>query len=279
MTGKPILNPFIAGGPIPPEIFFGREGDIRVVLGTIVNGQGSCAIHGEPRIGKTSLLHYLKSTYIKDEWRISSNDFTFIFFDCAGVSGKNGEYRKNFWRMALAEVKNEAENRRIKRKVQPLTRRTEPTILALQELFREIAKLNHRLVILLDEFENVVETDPDLLKELRAFIVEKDISLVLSTHKVLPQVVGSIDIGGGVSFDRPFQILELKSFSKIETMRFIEERLKGQTNLKGRPIQFSQKDRDFIWEISQGHPFKIQFACHKLFEDQLGPATQMTGDI
>jgi len=269
MTRKLIFNPFIAGGPIPPERFFGRERDINAVLGTIVNGLGSVAIHGEQRIGKTSLLHYLKSNYIKKDGQISAHDFTFIFFDCAGVSGKNGNYRKNFWKTVFAEFKNEVKSETVKKQIETHIWPNEPTIFALQEFFREITKLKHRLVIMLDEFENVVEMDASLLRELRAYITEKDISLVIATHKPLKQVVDGIDLGGGVTFDRQFQISKLKPFTKKETIRFIEKRLKGQINSQGKPIQFSPKDRDFIWEISNGHPYKIQFTCYRLFDDYL----------
>lgn len=269
MIRKPIFNPFIAGGPVPPEQFFGRENDVRAVLGAVVNGQGSVAIHGEQRIGKTSLLHYLRSGYVKEEWQISGDDFTFIFFDCAGVSGRNREYRENFWRTVLAELESEVGNQAVKEQIEAQIRRGEPTTLGLQEFFREVAKLKHRVVILLDEFENVVESDAGLLRELRAFVGEKDISLVVATHGPLKQVVGRIDLGGGVTFDRPFYTLELKPFNKAETMRLVEERLKGQTDSKGEPIRFGPKDLGFIWEISRGHPYKIQFACYKLYENYL----------
>jgi tetratricopeptide (TPR) repeat protein len=53
------FNPYLAGGPVFDEaLFFGREPLIQRILQTIHNN--SLLLHGERRIGKTSLLHQLR---------------------------------------------------------------------------------------------------------------------------------------------------------------------------------------------------------------------------
>ena len=52
------FNPFVAGAPIlDNDLFFGREATIERILQTL--GSNHILIHGERRIGKTSLLHQL----------------------------------------------------------------------------------------------------------------------------------------------------------------------------------------------------------------------------
>src|SRR6185436_5392304 len=53
------FNPYVAGGPIfDEELFYGREPLIQRILQTVQNN--SLLLHGERRIGKTSLLHQLQ---------------------------------------------------------------------------------------------------------------------------------------------------------------------------------------------------------------------------
>jgi transcriptional regulator with XRE-family HTH domain len=60
-TGQIRENPFIYGTPVPPEKFYGRQremGEVRDRIGSRV--AQSINIVGFRRIGKTSLLHYIK---------------------------------------------------------------------------------------------------------------------------------------------------------------------------------------------------------------------------
>jgi hypothetical protein len=61
-TGQLSMNPFIYGDPVPPEKFYGRRQAILEVknrIGAIASQ--SVNIVGLRRIGKTSLLHYIRS--------------------------------------------------------------------------------------------------------------------------------------------------------------------------------------------------------------------------
>lgn len=58
----PATNPFFYGGAVPPELFYGRQ-DILQAIVQRVGGQTaqSISIVGERRMGKSSLLRYVKS--------------------------------------------------------------------------------------------------------------------------------------------------------------------------------------------------------------------------
>ncbi len=92
---------------------------------------------------------------------------------------------------------------------------------------------------------------------------EQYISLVIATAEPLPSLVKDIDFGGGQLFHRPFDIRELKYFNKKEIRSLID------IAVDGTGIKFSKNDYSYIQEISQGHPFKAQFACSRIFEDKI----------
>ena len=260
MPRKREPNPFVAGGPVKPDKFFGRERDAHAIMGHLLDNSGSSAIYGEQRIGKTSFLHYLKSDRAKNEWEFSAKDYTFVYFDCAGF---DIPYQENFWRIVLKELERETDNRTVRNMVADTVAKSEFTAVALEDLFREVTKLNHRLIILLDEFEKLVQSDVDLLEKLRAFVVERIINLVVCTSEPLHWVIKKLNLQHRTRIASPLRLRQLKLFNKKQTLEF----LKGA--LKDSNIQFAQQDYEFIWHVSQGHPFKIQFAASELFEEYL----------
>jgi hypothetical protein len=54
-------SPFLHGNPIPPDLIVGRRRPLARILDRLAHHGQSCAILGEPRTGKTSLLDYLAS--------------------------------------------------------------------------------------------------------------------------------------------------------------------------------------------------------------------------
>jgi Cdc6-like AAA superfamily ATPase len=254
-------NPFIAAGPVPPERFINREREVQAILDRLVAARpGSSAICGEARIGKTSLLHYLKSEKVKEDWGITSKDFTFIYFDCGGI---DNPIRLNFWRTMRIRLMSEVQDCEVALALEAWSIREYDLNLSIQEMLKELRKLSHRVVMLLDEFENVINKSVELLRTLRALANEQDVSLIVSTTPYLPNLVRDIDLGGGQAFERPFDIRELKYFSRKETNHLID------WALERTKVTFDEKDRQFVWDVSLGHPFKAQFACSRLFEDKI----------
>jgi AAA+ ATPase superfamily predicted ATPase len=98
----PIRNPFIAGGPVPPERFVGRAKEVYAIMGRLTATRpASSAIFGEARIGKTSLLHYINSDQVKQDWSISSKNFTFVYLDCGGI---DDPLFVNFWKTLFIKI-------------------------------------------------------------------------------------------------------------------------------------------------------------------------------
>ena len=257
----PIRNPFIAGGPVPPERFIGREKEVNAILNRLTQTlPGSSAIYGEARIGKTSLLHYLRSDQVLGDWQISPRDFTFCLLDCGGI---DTPFSYNFWRTVVDELQQGTQNAQIARQLADFYLSREQPNQDVNDLCRHLSLSKHRFVLLLDEFENAIRQDSDLLRTLRVLVGEKSTNLVIATIGFLPGLVRDIDLGGGQTFDRPFEIRKLENFSRDETNYLIDQALAGTE------VKFDQRDRQFVWDTSQGHPFKVQFACSRIFEDKV----------
>jgi predicted GTPase len=56
---KTELNPFIYGKPVPPKRFIGRRRAVQTLFSRLEHGE-SVAVVGEPNIGKSSLLRYIR---------------------------------------------------------------------------------------------------------------------------------------------------------------------------------------------------------------------------
>ncbi|NVM56576.1 MAG: ATP-binding protein, partial [Desulfobacterales bacterium] len=182
-------NPFIVGGPVPPERFIGREGEVKIILDQLASPAHliSTAVSGEARIGKTSLLHYLSSPEVAGKWGLSPEKCTFIFMDSQTVVPFSPV---GFWRYVLKSL--------VARKVhdpgyiEDMLQRDSIEGFELGELFDRIARDGKLVVLLLDEFEHIVEhinpDDPGFLYLLRALINRPmhGLALVLASRKPLP---------------------------------------------------------------------------------------------
>ncbi len=151
-----IPNPFIYGDPVNPANFFNRRQAIRRVVGRLLSSGQSTALIGEPRTGKTSLLHYLgepdevlrQTLYGDQAGRLL---FSYLDSDTLGAHFTAAQ----FWERAVLPLdwlikedpdKPLAVQYRLCQKngFGPFT---------LEALFRLLKNENRRLVVLLDEFE------------------------------------------------------------------------------------------------------------------------------
>jgi hypothetical protein len=254
-------NPFIVGGPVPPERFIGREGEVKNILDRLANpAHGSAAVSGEARIGKTSLLHYISSPEVAKEWGLSPEKCTFVFIDSHTIVPFAPG---SFWRYvlkSLAECKAHDTGY-----IGGLLQGDDVGSFELGKLFDRIARGGKLVVLLLDEFEHILEhvnpDDPQFLYLLRALINRPahGLALVLASCEPLYVLCQNVRFVGSPLITS-FTSLSLESLSWEETNKLIEE----YTQDIG--ITFSDKDKEFAYDISKGHPYWLQKTCFKLFQ-------------
>jgi hypothetical protein len=262
-------NPFIVGGPVPPERFIGRKREVKDILDRLANpAHGSTAVSGEVRIGKTSLLHYISSPEIAEKWGLSPEKCTFIFVDSQTIDRFSP---KGFWRYVLKSLA--ARKAHDPGYIDGLLQGDDVGDFELGELFDRIARDDKRVVLLLDEFEHIVEQvnpdDPGFLNLLRALISRPahGLALVLASRKPLHALCQNMRFVGS-PFPASFTLLSLGPFSPEEANELMD------VYTQGTGVTFSDKDKEFAYEISVGHPYQLQKGCSKLFQRHLEKMAQ-----
>ena len=166
------FNPYLAGGPVFDEnLFFGRERLVQRILQTVHNN--SLLLHGERRIGKTSLLHQVRQ-------RLEQLDDPEYAFYPAYVDLQGTSEERFFWtlaeqiREALAPVLGETSV-----PVPPTGDANEGHRYLVRELHRILGELRAqspkevKLVLLIDEVDELNHYDPRVNQKLRSLFMKR----------------------------------------------------------------------------------------------------------
>jgi AAA+ ATPase superfamily predicted ATPase len=265
-------NPFIVGGSVSPERFIGREREVEAILDRLAGpAPGSIAVSGEMRIGKTSLLHYIHSSQAAEKWDLSSEKCAFVFVDTRTIVPFTPD---SFWRYILKSLVTQ-QVYDPKRMESLLKDRVEA--FELGELFDRIAQDGKRVVLLLDGLEYVIEhvspDNPDFLNLLRGLINRPMHGLILvpASHRPLVELLQDFRFAGS-PFTTSFTSLSLGPFSPEEANRLID------VYTQATDVTFSDRDREFAYEVSKGHPYWLQNACFKLFQRHVEKMGQRRGE-
>ncbi|TEU14588.1 MAG: hypothetical protein E3J21_15385 [Anaerolineales bacterium] len=245
------FNPYLSGLPVrEPDMFFGREEALAEVLDTIHNNH--VAIYGERRIGKTSFLHQLDNRLREAE----DPQYLFIpaFVSLQGVPAERLFYtlmsviarscRPHIGSLDLIyATKKEGYD------VYDLVDDLEMVLEAL----KATTDKQLRLVLLLDEGDELNEYDPKVQARLRRVLMSK-----AGQHLRM--------IWSGLSIDREWKLgtspwynlfaieKHLPPFTLDEALRLIQEPVKG--------IYRYDKDAiELILQYSEHKPFRIQQIC------------------
>jgi hypothetical protein len=260
-------NPFIVGGPVPPERFIGREREVEAILDRLASPAPSpagTAISGEARIGKTSLLHYICDPQVAEKRGLPPEKYTFVFIDSHTIVPFTPD---SFWRYILKSLVAQQvyDPRHTESLLKDKRKKFGPS--ELGTLFERIAQEDKLVVLLLDEFEHVVEhvspDNPELLYLLQGLINRpmRGVALVLSSREPLNALSRDFRFSDS-PFPASFTSLPLGPFSRAEANKLIE------TYTRDTRIRFNRKEKERVYEVSRGHPYQLQSACHELFEQK-----------
>jgi len=260
-------DPFIVGGPVPPKRFIGREREVKAIFDRLASPAPSpagTAISGEARIGKTSLLHYICDSQVAEKRGLPPEKYTFVFIDSHTIVPFTPD---SFWRYILKSLVTQQVYD--PRHIESLLKdgRKKVGSFELDTLFERIAQEGKLVVLLLDEFERVVEhvspDNPEILSLLQALINRpmRGLALVLSSREPLSALFCDFRFSDS-PFPASFTSLSLGPFSRAEADKLIE------TYTRDTGIRFSRTEKKRVYEVSRGHPYQLQSACHELFEQK-----------
>ncbi|HEV8631652.1 MAG TPA: ATP-binding protein, partial [Thermoanaerobaculia bacterium] len=244
------FNPYIAGGPVfAEELFFGREALLQRILQTIHTN--SLLLHGERRIGKTSILHQLRRRLERMEDR--EYQFYPVYVDLQGTPEE-----KFFATLAdqifetLAPVVGDAGRSpavtRAGYSHHDLVRELHDLLRALQE--RSVKRI--KLVLLIDEVDELNHYDPRVNQKLRSLFMKRFAeSLVAVVAGVRIRKEWEKETSPWYNF---FEEVEVDAIAAASARELVLRPIRGVFR-----VEAGVAER--ITAISAGRPYLIQRHC------------------
>jgi len=257
-------SPFVTGPPIThPRYFFGREKELKRLFNLLKRHPlQNAAIIGKRRIGKTSLLHYLKNITAtppeqlrpdqKYDWLPHPEKQKWIFVD-------------------FQDQRMTSRDRLLRYILECLSLKVpEPCNL---DYFMDVVSDNLRspTVILLDEIgvglQRCPELDDGFWESLRSLATNHtggNLAFVLATHE------SPIELAHNTGHSSPF----FNIFGYTATLGALTEQ-EAQELIASSPIPFPNNDIEWILQQSQRLPLLLQILCReRLFSLEEGESDE-----
>lgn len=255
-------NPFTFGSPVQPSALCGRRRELRRLVGRLTQQGQSSALVGEPRSGKTSLLHYLMSPQTRANLYASAGEtLRFVYFDALTLGAHFSPAQ--FWERALEPV------REIAPKTSPLESALRTCQIehygnfVLERLFTRLQEAGLTLALLLDEFDALVELpafqQAEFYGGLRALASRyASLALVIASRQSISSLnrrTQEFSRSGSPFFNIMDEIFlgPLTEKECAELLACAGER-------------FSPQDQRFLLSVAGGHPYLLQAAASALWE-------------
>jgi hypothetical protein len=245
-------SPFITGSPITdPRHFFGRNHELRRLFNFLKHHPlQNIAIIGKPRIGKTSLLHYLKNITTtppeqlrpsqKYDWLPYPENYQWIFVDFQNTRMQS---REGLLKYILGCLGIQV-----------------PTPCDLDRFMEVVSdNLDSRTVILLDEIGVGLKRCPELddgfwesLRSLATNYTRGNLAFVLATYE------SPIELARNTGHSSPF----FNIFGYTATLGALTE-AEARELIASSPIIFAEEDVKWILQQSQSLPLLLQILCRE----------------
>lgn len=257
------INPFIFGSPVSPTNLHGRRRELRRLVSRLLQQGQSSALVGEPRSGKTSLLHYLMATETRANLYGAQNEkIYFSYFDALTLGAQFSPAQ--FWARAIEPLHHLGTDRESPLGAALHTCEHENySNFSLERFFACLQDSGLLLTLLLDEFDALVELpafqQAEFYGGLRALTSRfASLALVISSRQSLAALNRRTQ-----EFSRngsPFFNIMEEIFLGPLTEKECHELL---SCAGGR---FSAKDHRFLLSTSGGHPYLLQASASALWE-------------
>ena len=241
-----------------PENFFGRKKEINRIFNLISNAAEphSISVEGERKIGKSSLLHFIRNEATRKKYLKNINDYVFVYLKLSAFLGYDSE---RFCEMLLKELSSATS--------EEIISSCNNVHEALDKFIGMQSSKGKRIIVILDEFDSITDIpafDSVLLGYFRGLTNRYSLAFITSSRVPINKLTEAIDNPqteneDSSPFFNVFFNISLRHLKKQEALELIE---KPSSRLK---VRFNKEDKDFINEIAFLHPFFIQLACCHLF--------------
>ncbi len=248
-------NPYIIGRPIHEnDKIFGRESLFRFIEDNLLQNVKVILLHGQRRIGKSSVLQQIPNF-------VQLNEFIFIQFDLQHKGQSSlSNILHDLAKKIIEQIDPDGNN------LQPPTEaELELDINLFSRLLLEnvYQQINHRkIVLLLDEFDvannessdiNIVE-QKGLFPHLKKLLKEQDKLFIIP---VIGRYLNDLPNLRNLFKDAPYQ--EIGLLDDTSAKRMIANPAQGVLTYQPEAIQE-------IIQLSAGHPYFTQVICFTLFQ-------------
>jgi AAA domain len=263
-TTRQQLNPFRYGKPVPPDRFIGRQDSQRTIFGRINNGE-STAIVGEPHIGKSSFLRYIRDERARHDWLGDDAErYAFIDIDCHLLPSS---FRPaNFWQEIVGCIEKSFAGEALRQPIEEARQATFDSF-ALKRLFEALGHNQMRAVVMVDEFDvllhNANFNTAEFFGSLRSLAIQTDGLALLTASRMMVGEMNrrcqEINPLGSPFFNNLIEV-RLLPLRPAEVNGLIDQ------TLASTKVTFSAEDRAYIMRTSGRHPFLVQIAAAALFD-------------
>lgn len=244
-------NPYVIGRPIyEPEIFFGRESLFSFIEDNLRQGSRVVLLHGQRRIGKSSVLSHIPNF-------VKLDDFLFCSFDLQDQAGLPLSKVLLSLAQKIFEDLDLSESTVQLPKIEQLDRNSQ--IFSDQFLASVFESLKEKkIVLLLDEFDVLGNYKDETASE-HFFPYLKSILRNQNRLFIIPVIGRRLnDLENLLNLFREAPHQEVGLLDEKSTARLITKPAEGVLDYKPEAIQA-------VFKLSAGHPYFTQVICFSLF--------------
>lgn len=251
-------SPFIYGRSLSPAEFSGRRTELNYMASRLCTGQ-SIAVIGQPHIGKTSLLEFISDAQARHKrFNGQFSKSLFVFLDILAAQGIR--MQADFWKYVLVPLRNSDYSAQYEYAAQDGY-----SNFALEQVFDELDRGGHRLILMLDEFDTLLShpvlNNPDFYGGLRTLASRSGgFALVTAARRSLEQLnqlTQELNPHGSPYFNT-FVELRLGALKPDALTALLDQAGDHITDL----------DREYVRRVSGGHPYLAQVAAAMLWDAQ-----------
>jgi tetratricopeptide (TPR) repeat protein len=259
------VNPYVAGPPVFGKSFFGRDQIFQKIHEALVNSQQRLVVlNGQRRIGKSSILRELPQ-------RLPTDQFAIVNFDLQFYAGQSLAKVLLALTQSISQVVGLPLPTHLDFEQNELSFET-----VLLEVVERQLKKNQRLLIFIDEFDIVRETEkervPVASREFAGLLQHlisnnKRLAFILVAGSNLSALPGYIQ-----SVFRLGAAVETSSLDTEEARSLIIEPAKGR-------LTYLKPAIEAIFDLTNGHPYFTQLLCQEIFNQAIFTNNMVVGLI
>lgn len=249
---RTLKNPYSNRGEITIiEEFYGRRTEIMKIYSRIGGARPqSVSLIGEPRTGKSSLLHFIIHPANRLQYLNYPDKYIFVLIDLRRIRVL---YISDIFEAIYSELLKEFNG--------GLELNAQPNYDGIKKVVAALNEEGYKLILVFDEFENITQNtnfDKDFYAFYRSIASNYNVGYLVTSRRNLQSLCHNEEISNSPFFN---------IFSNINLGQFSHQEALELTRKPARAVGFSMDPYvSFILDVAGYLPFFIQMVCALIFE-------------